>query len=89
VAYTFGGPSQPTTQGYSHETVFLDIETHLFDAKAEKLIWGPGPNCGSRALLSKRSNPTSTASRGNCSKTSFSSAVNTVRSVLPRTTGQR
>jgi len=40
VAYTFGGPSQPTTQGYSHETVFLDIETHLFDAKAEKLIWG-------------------------------------------------
>jgi len=40
VGYTFGGPSKPTTQGYSHETVFLDIETHLFDAKAEKLIWG-------------------------------------------------
>jgi hypothetical protein len=40
VAYTFGGPSKPTTQGYSHETVFLDIETHLFDARAEKLIWG-------------------------------------------------
>jgi hypothetical protein len=40
VAYTIGGPSQPTTQGYSHETVFLDIETHLFDARAEKLIWG-------------------------------------------------
>jgi hypothetical protein len=40
VAYTIGGPSQPTTQGYTHETVFLDIETHLFDARAEKLIWG-------------------------------------------------
>jgi len=40
VGYTFGGPSKPTTQGYSHETVFLDIETHLFDARAEKLIWG-------------------------------------------------
>jgi|PlaIllAssembly_1097288.scaffolds.fasta_scaffold16940_3 hypothetical protein len=40
VGYTFGGPSKPTTQGYSHETMFLDIETHLFDAKAEKLIWG-------------------------------------------------
>jgi hypothetical protein len=40
VGYTFGGPSKPTTPGYSHETVFLDIETHLFDAKAEKLIWG-------------------------------------------------
>jgi hypothetical protein len=40
VGYTFGGPSQPTTQGYSHETVFLDVETHLFDARAEKLIWG-------------------------------------------------
>jgi hypothetical protein len=33
------GPTAPTTQGYSHESKFLDIETHLFDATAEKLIW--------------------------------------------------
>jgi hypothetical protein len=33
------GPTSPTTQGYSHETKFLDIETHLFDTAAEKLIW--------------------------------------------------
>lgn len=38
-SYAFGQPSKPTTQDYSHETVFLDVETHLFDAKAEKLIW--------------------------------------------------
>jgi hypothetical protein len=33
-------PMAPTTQGYSHETKFLDVESHLFDAKTEKLIWG-------------------------------------------------
>jgi hypothetical protein len=32
-------PMAPTTQGYSHETKFLDIETHLFDVRTEKLIW--------------------------------------------------
>lgn len=38
-SYTFGGPTAPTTQGYSHETRFLSVETHLFDARTEKLIW--------------------------------------------------
>jgi hypothetical protein len=32
-------PSAPTTQGYSYETKFLDIETHLFDVRTEKLVW--------------------------------------------------
>jgi len=39
VAYPFPGPSQPTTQGYSHVEKFLIIETQLFDVNAEKLIW--------------------------------------------------
>jgi len=38
-SYTFSGPSAPTTQGYSHETQFLAVETHLFDARSEKLFW--------------------------------------------------
>jgi hypothetical protein len=38
-AYTISGPSAPTTKGYSHETQFLSVETHLFDAHSEKLIW--------------------------------------------------
>jgi hypothetical protein len=39
VAYSFPGPNQPTTQGYSHVEEFLVVETQLFDVKAEKLIW--------------------------------------------------
>jgi hypothetical protein len=39
VAYSFPGPSAPTTQGYSHVQKFLVIETQLFDVRAEKLIW--------------------------------------------------
>jgi hypothetical protein len=39
VAYSFPGPTQPTTQGYSHVDKFLVIETQLFDVKTEKLIW--------------------------------------------------
>lgn len=39
VTYSFPGPSQPTTQGYSHEDKFLVIETQFFDVKTEKLIW--------------------------------------------------
>jgi hypothetical protein len=38
-AYSFPGPSAPTTQGYSHVQKFLVIETQLFDVKTEKLIW--------------------------------------------------
>lgn len=33
------GYDQPTTQGYSHETTFLVLETQLFDVRAEKLVW--------------------------------------------------
>jgi hypothetical protein len=39
VGYTFGGPSAPTTQSYTHEETFLGLETNLFDAKTEKLLW--------------------------------------------------
>ena len=38
-SYSFPGPSAPTTQGYSHESKFLDIETQLFDVRTEKPIW--------------------------------------------------
>jgi hypothetical protein len=39
VAATIGGPSQPTTQGYSHEQKYLTIETLLFDVSTEKRLW--------------------------------------------------
>ena len=39
VAATIGGPSQPTTQGYSHEQNYLTIETLLFDVRTEKRLW--------------------------------------------------
>ena len=39
VGYTFGGPSAPTTQSYSHEEQFLGLETNVFDARTEKLLW--------------------------------------------------
>jgi len=38
-SYVFSGPSAPTTQGYSHEREFLGLETSLFSASTEKLIW--------------------------------------------------
>lgn len=38
-AVTIGGPSQPTTQGYSHEQKYLTIETQLFDTRTEKCLW--------------------------------------------------
>ena len=38
-SYSFNQPSAPTTQSYSHEQKFLGIETSLFSAKSEKLIW--------------------------------------------------
>jgi hypothetical protein len=37
--YSFPGPSAPTTQGYSHEDNFLGLETNVFDARTEKLLW--------------------------------------------------
>jgi len=39
VAATIGGPSQPTTQGYSHEQNYMTIETQLFDVRTEKRLW--------------------------------------------------
>ena len=39
VAATIGGPSQPTTQGYTHEQEYLTIESLLFDVRTEKRIW--------------------------------------------------
>jgi len=39
VAATIGGPSQPTTQGYSHDQGYLTIETLLFDVRTEKRLW--------------------------------------------------
>ena len=39
VAATIGGPSQPTTQGYSHEQDYLTIETQLFETRTEKRLW--------------------------------------------------
>ena len=39
VAATIGGPSQPTTQGYSHEQNYKTIETQLFDVRTEKRLW--------------------------------------------------
>ena len=39
VSATIGGPSQPTTQGYSHEQDYLTIETQLFDTRTEKRLW--------------------------------------------------
>jgi hypothetical protein len=38
-SYVFSGPSDPTTQSYTHEEKFLGLETSLFSAKTEKLIW--------------------------------------------------
>lgn len=38
-AYSFPGPTAPTTQSYSHEQKFLGLETNLFDARTEKLLW--------------------------------------------------
>jgi hypothetical protein len=37
--YSFPGPTAPTTQSYSHEQTFLALETNLFDARTEKLLW--------------------------------------------------
>ena len=39
VAATIGGPSQPTTQGYTHEQNYMTIETQLFDVRTEKRLW--------------------------------------------------
>jgi len=39
VAATIGGPSHPTTQGYSHEQDYLTIETLLFDVQTGKRLW--------------------------------------------------
>jgi len=39
VSATIGGPSQPTTQGYSHEQDYLTIETLLFDVRTGNRIW--------------------------------------------------
>jgi hypothetical protein len=39
VVASFPGPSAPTTQGYSHEDTFLGLETNVFDAHTEKLLW--------------------------------------------------
>ena len=38
-SYVFGGPSAPTTQSYSHEQKFLGLQTSLFSATTEKLLW--------------------------------------------------
>jgi hypothetical protein len=38
-SYAFSGPSAPTTQSYSHDQKFLGLETSLFSAKTEKLLW--------------------------------------------------
>ena len=38
-AVTIGGPSTPTTQGYTHEQKYLTIETQLFDTRTEKCLW--------------------------------------------------
>jgi hypothetical protein len=39
VSATIGGPSQPTTQGYSHEQDYLTIDTVLFDVRTEGRLW--------------------------------------------------
>jgi hypothetical protein len=39
ISATIGGPSQPTTQGYSHEQDFVTIETLLFDVRTGKRLW--------------------------------------------------
>jgi len=39
VAATIGGPSQPTTQGYSHEQDYLTIDTLLFDVRTGNRTW--------------------------------------------------
>lgn len=39
VVGSFPGPSAPTTQGYSAEQRFLNLETRLYDVRTEKLIW--------------------------------------------------
>ena len=39
VGYSFPGPSAPTTQSYTHEETFLGLETNVFDANTEKLLW--------------------------------------------------
>jgi hypothetical protein len=38
-SYSFTEPSAPTTQSYSHERTSLGLETSLFSAKTEKLLW--------------------------------------------------
>jgi hypothetical protein len=37
--YSFSGTPASTTQSYSHEETFLGLETSLFDARTEKLLW--------------------------------------------------
>lgn len=32
-------PTAPSTQAYSHETEFLNMEAQLYDARTERLIW--------------------------------------------------
>ncbi len=32
-------PMAPSTQAYSHNTIFLSMETQLYNAQTEKLIW--------------------------------------------------
>jgi hypothetical protein len=32
-------PTAPTTQAYSHDTKFLNMETQFYDAQNERLIW--------------------------------------------------
>ena len=39
VVASFPGPPAPTTQSYSHEQTFLGLETDVFDARTEKLLW--------------------------------------------------
>ncbi len=50
IGYGYGGvgttaviassaPTAPTTQAYSHNSEFLNMETQLYDAQTEKLIW--------------------------------------------------
>jgi hypothetical protein len=38
-SYSFNQPAAPTTQSYSHEQKFMGIETSLFSARTEKLLW--------------------------------------------------
>ena len=38
-SYAFPRPSAPTMQAYSHKETFSWLETNLFDARSEKLLW--------------------------------------------------